>query len=153
MRTVFRVNHVLVVLFALSSGLFKVAGGRADIELFAHIGMSAAAVAVFGVIQALGGFLAMWRFTARFGAAIVTVCNAFATVGLFLAGVQPFGAISVLFIVMAFAAMVRGRSEPRVDAPARGTTAATTGDHGDPRIGAARADARFAQVRTARDPA
>jgi hypothetical protein len=94
-------NHVLITLFALSSGIFKLLGGKPDLEVFAHLGMGVAAVAAFGAVQALAGLGLVFARTARPAAAAVVACNALATAGLFAAGVQPFGVVSIAFIAMA----------------------------------------------------
>jgi hypothetical protein len=93
-------NHVLIVLFALASGLFKLVGGKADLEVFAHLGMNSTAVALFGLAQAAGGLGLVFATTTRGAAFVVAACNALATAGLFAAGVQPFGWISLVFIAM-----------------------------------------------------
>ena len=100
-NTLLWTNHVLVTLFAVSSGVFKVLGGKPDLEVFAQLGMNAGAVAAFGALQALGGIGLIFARTARAAAGIVVAANALATAGLFAAGVQPFGAISIAFIAMA----------------------------------------------------
>lgn len=91
----------LISLFAVASGVFKVVGGKPDLEVFAHLGMNAAAVAAFGAVQVIAGVLTAVPRTRRPGALALALCNALATAGLFAAGVQPFGAISTLFIAMA----------------------------------------------------
>jgi hypothetical protein len=118
MTWVLRINHVLIVLFALQSGLFKVAGAitrrgdpgawwEADNHLFAHMGMSVWMVGVFGAIQASAGAGLLLRRTVMPAAMVVAACNALATVGLFVAGIQPFGMISILFVFMALAELKR----------------------------------------------
>lgn len=109
MRIASWINHVLIVLFALTSGLFKVVGGKADLEVFAHLGMSSTAVTLFGLVQAAGGVCLVFGATTRGAALIVAACNALATAGLFAAGVQPFGWISLLFIAMALAELRMAR--------------------------------------------
>lgn len=101
MKTLLWINHVLIVLFAVSSGVFKLLGGVPDLEVFSHLGMSAAMVAVFGAVQASGGLALLFARTKVPGAVVVTLSNALATAGLIAAGVQPFGVISILFIAMA----------------------------------------------------
>lgn len=108
-------NRVLISLFALSSGLFKVAGAitrsgdpaawwETDNSVFAHLGMGPTGVGLFGIVQAVSGAL-LWRAKARRGAALaLAACNLLATVGLFAAGVQPFGFISLVFVAMALLA-------------------------------------------------
>ena len=101
MKTLLWINHVVIVLFAVSSGLFKLFGGAPDIEVFSHLGMSATLVAAFGGVQAAGGLGLVFARTRRPAAVVVTLSNALATAGLFAAGIQPFGVISIAFIAMA----------------------------------------------------
>lgn len=95
------VNHVLITLFALSSGVFKVLKGPPDLEVFAHLGMGPAAVQAFGALQVAGGLMLIFARTSKAGAVVVVLCNLLASVGLFAAGVQPFAVISLLFVAMA----------------------------------------------------
>ena len=115
--TLLWINHVCIVLFALSSGVFKLLGGKPDLEVFAHLGMGAAAVATFGAVQMLGGVGLLFARAARPAAAVVVACNALATAGLFAAGIQPFGVISIAFIAMAALELRLGR-RGRFAAPA-----------------------------------
>jgi hypothetical protein len=94
------VNRYLIALFAFASGAYKGTGGAADIALFARVGLSATAVAVFGAIQALAGAALLTR-ARRPAAVVVAACNAFASYALFVGGVQPFGVISLVFVGMA----------------------------------------------------
>jgi hypothetical protein len=103
-RIALLVNVALISLFGVASGGFKLAGGQADLEVFKHIGMGATAVAVFGAVQLLAGAATAVPRTRRGGGALLTACNALASVGLFVAGVQPFGVISLVFVAMAVAA-------------------------------------------------
>ncbi len=101
MRRLLVVNRWAIALFGLSSGMFKLIGGAADVELFARVGLSPGAVAVFGAFQMAAAAAVMWRPGRRPGAVLLACCNAFATYGLFVAGVQPFGYISLAFVGMA----------------------------------------------------
>lgn len=96
-------NHVLITLFGLSSGLFKVAQGAPDLEVFAHLGLGPLAVSVFGAVQAAAAVASWPARSRRWGAGALAACNLLASVGLFAAGVQPFGVVSLLFVVMAAA--------------------------------------------------
>lgn len=119
MRIASWINHVLIVLFALTSGLFKVAGGKADLEVFAHLGMNSTAVALFGLVQAAGGLGLVFGATTRAAAFVVAACNALATAGLFAAGVQRFGWISLVFIAMALAELRMARGVGLFAAPSK----------------------------------
>ena len=108
-RVVMLINRWLIAIFGIASGLYKVAGGQADIDLFAPLGITPMAVAVFGAVQAAAGAaLLMPRFQVL-GAIVLAAANMLGTVGLFVADVQPFGIISVLFVAMA---LLAGRRVP-----------------------------------------
>jgi hypothetical protein len=101
MKLALTINRYVIALFALSSGIFKLVGGRADVEVFSHLGMTATVVAAFGAVQALGGLALLFAKARRPGAVVVVLSNAVATIGLFAAHVIPFGVASILFIAMA----------------------------------------------------
>lgn len=104
MHMLININRVVIALFGLASGAYKLSGGAADIEIFAKVGLSARQTAVFGAIQAVAGIALLWT-PARLPAAVVlALCNAFASYGLFVAGMQPFGTISIVFVLMAILA-------------------------------------------------
>ena len=94
-------NRLLIGLFAVMSGLFKVAGGAADLRLFAALGMAPPAVLAFGAIQAAAGLMLLLDVRRTPAALLLAACNAFATLALFVNGVQPFGVLSIVFVVMA----------------------------------------------------
>lgn len=117
-RALHRVDHALIVLFAIASGAYKLAFGEADVEIYGHLGFSAVATAVFGAVQAACGLATIPRRT-RVGAALgLAACNLVATGALFAAGIQPFGWISLVFVAMA--AAVALPVEDRAAEPAGG---------------------------------
>jgi len=95
------INKFLIGAFGLASGGYKIAGGAADVALFAQAGLSATQVAIFGWIQAAAAITMFIPAARRSGAAVLLLCNALATYGLFIAAEQPFATISIIFIVMA----------------------------------------------------
>lgn len=101
MRVVLLINHVLMVGFGVASGSFKALAGQADLEVFAHLGMGRWAIALFGAVQAAAALLTLPSRTRRLGTIGLTGSNLLASAGLFAAGVQPFGVISLLFVAMA----------------------------------------------------
>mgnify|MGYP000941499101 CR=1 FL=1 len=114
-----RGNLALITLFATSSGLFKVIGAltrrgtpdawwEADNAVFAHLGLSITAVGVFGATQLLAGAAMVPSRSRKVAALAVAACNLFATAGLFAAGIQPFGVVSIVFVVMAVVAAIAG---------------------------------------------
>jgi hypothetical protein len=94
-------NHVLITFFAISSGLFKLAQGEADVKLYAVAGIGVGAMMAIGAVQAAGGVALVFARTRTAGAVVVTAINLLASVILFINGIQPFGAISLLFVAMA----------------------------------------------------
>ena len=101
MKRAWSVNRVLIIAFAVSSGLFKVGGGQADVELFGKLGMTVGMVTFFGVVQTVAGVLCVMERARSWAAVMLALCNAFASLALFVAGVQPFAVISLLFVAMA----------------------------------------------------
>lgn len=104
MRGILTANRWLITAFGLASGLFKVIGGQADVDLFAKVGFSPGMVMAFGAVQALAAIAILRPSTRSSGALALALCNGVATYGLWAGGVQPFAMISVLFIAMALVA-------------------------------------------------
>jgi hypothetical protein len=111
-RKLLLVNHVLIALFAISSGAVKLMPHNPDLAVFAKLGMGAMQVAIFGVLQALAGLALLPKASRSVAATVVVACNAFATVGLFIAGIQPFGVISIVFVLMAAIELVMSPPAP-----------------------------------------
>lgn len=105
MRVALTISTVLITVFGVASGVYKIAGGEADLRIFAHLGMGPILVRVFGLLQALASCLVFHRSLGVIAAGVLTACNALATAGLFAAGVQPFGWISLVFVAMAAGAV------------------------------------------------
>lgn len=103
MRALQWINHGLMVLFGVSSGIFKLVGGEPDVKMYAALGFSAWATAGVGLVQLGAGACLVPAKTRVPAAFVLAAINALATVVLFVNGVQPFGAISVLFVAMALA--------------------------------------------------
>ncbi len=112
MKVALAINRALISLFGVSSGLFKLAGAitrsgapdawwETDNGVFAHLGMGPTLVGVFGLLQAAAALLVWPAKTRKAGAGLLAACNLLATAGLFAAGVQPFGVISLVFVAMA----------------------------------------------------
>lgn len=103
MRRALLVDRVLIVLFGVSSGCYKLGFGAADVDIFAHLGWSGAVTAAFGGVQLAAAIACLPSRSRRAGAVALATCNLVATLALFAAGVQPFGWISLLFVAMAAA--------------------------------------------------
>lgn len=108
-------NHVLITLFGVSSGLYKVTGGEADLRVFSALGMSAMSIAIFGAVQALAAAGTWPTGLRRVAAWILAACNLLASIGLFAAGTTTFGFVSLLFV--ASAVWVTKRSSSTVSTP------------------------------------
>ena len=92
---------MILVLLGLATGLVKVFGLEADVEIFANLGFSYGATVAFGVLQAVAAILTAFPKTRRYGAAILGISFVIATAGLFVSGMIVFGIFSLLFIAMA----------------------------------------------------
>lgn len=111
MRVAQWINHVLMIVFGVSSGIFKLVGGEPDVKMYAALGFSALATAIVGAAQLAAGAALIPGRTRVPAAIALTVINALASVVLFVNGVQPFGVISILFVAMA-AAETRFTAKP-----------------------------------------
>jgi len=101
-----RVDRALIGFFGVMSGLYKLSFGEADVEIFAHLGMSAVGTAGFGGMQLLCGLGLVAARTRPVAALGLTCCNLWATSGLFAAGIQPFGWVSFVMVAMAAVQLV-----------------------------------------------
>lgn len=113
MRTLLTISTGLIALFGLTSGAYKLSGGEADLRIFAYLGMGEILVRGFGLIQAIAAAGLFYRPLGVAAAGVLSACNALATAGLFAAGVQPFGWISLILVVMAIGAGFWARERGR----------------------------------------
>lgn len=97
----YQLNRWVIAAFGLMTGCYKMLGGAADVELFARLGLSAPQVALFGLVQAAAAVAVLVPSRRRAGGLVLAVCNAVGTYGLWNAGVQPFAALSLMFVAMA----------------------------------------------------
>ena len=102
-----------IVLFAVASGGYKLAGGEADVRIFASLGMTPLVVRLFGLVQAVAGLAVLWRPIGTLAAVLLLLCNTLATAGLYAAGEQPFAVISWIFVAMAGMAVQWARVRSR----------------------------------------
>jgi ABC-type glycerol-3-phosphate transport system permease component len=110
MRALVAIVTTLIVVFAVASGGYKMAGGEADVRIFAFLGMSPPVVRLFGLVQLVSGLGVLSRSCGVAAAAVLAACNAVATAGLFSAGEQPFAWISWIFVLMAGVAVTWARA-------------------------------------------
>jgi len=101
-----RVDRALIGFFGLSSGLYKLSFGAADVEIFAHLGMSAAGTAGFGALQLVAALGLASARTRAPAALLLFGCNLWASAGLFAADIQPFGWVSFVMVAMAAVQLV-----------------------------------------------
>lgn len=117
LRIALWIDLVLIALFGLSSGIYKVTGGEADVRLYAALGLGPLATALAGAIQAAAAGALFFRPTRSVAAVMLAAVNALATAVLFANAVQPFGVISIVFVAMALAPLGLA-APPRVALPA-----------------------------------
>ncbi len=117
MRLAWKINRALIVFFALSSGVYKVSFGAADIEVYANLNYSPGGTAIFGALQALCGIGCLFERTRLPAALAYTAFNAVATSALFAAGEQPFGWISWIFVLMAALVAFKPGDSPNAPMP------------------------------------
>lgn len=96
-----RINLVLLTLLSLATGLFKVLRMPAEMELFAKAGFGEQGVTALGLLQIMGGLLLLFARFRRIGAIAMAATFALASAVVFIAGMIPFGIVSLLFIAMA----------------------------------------------------
>lgn len=101
MRYLTIANHGLLLILGLATGLVKVFGLEADVEIFANLGFSYMATVIFGVVQVVGALMLLSGQTIRWGTIVLAISFVIATLGLFVSGMIPFGIFSFLFIAMA----------------------------------------------------
>ena len=102
MKLAFKINWILVTLLSIATGIFKVMQQEADIALFAAIGMGAVATTALGAIQVVGGILMIPAKTRGAGAWVMVPTYILASVAVFANQMWAFGAVSLLFIGMAY---------------------------------------------------
>ena len=95
------VVRVLLVLLGVATGAVKVAGMEAEVLLFAHVGFSPLATAIFGVVQIAAALAVVGRASRRWGALGLGLTFVVATGVVFAQGMMAFGIFSLLFIAMA----------------------------------------------------
>ena len=100
-RILLLINLGLIALFGIASGIYKMTGGEADVVLYGKAGIGLTAMRAIGLLQSLAGASLLSAKTRRLGAYTLAALNLLASGVLFIAGVQPFGVISLLFVAMA----------------------------------------------------
>ena len=101
MKLSYKINLILLIVLSLATGVFKILRQEADIELFKVLGMTAALTAGLGIVQVVGGVLLVFTQTRKYGALLMMATFVLASVAVFMNGMVVFGAVSLLFILMA----------------------------------------------------
>ena len=125
MNALFAINHVLLTLLGISTGLVKLFGMPEELEIYQNAGFSPAATFGFGVAQLALALALLHPKSARVGAIGLALSFVVATGILFVNEMTTFGVSSLLFIAMAglviarpqinVATVLRGRG--RAEAP------------------------------------
>ncbi len=115
MKKVLTANLVLIVVFAIATGVTKLVPNNPDLALFANIGLGRVAVACFGIVQLSAGLGMLFDRSRRPGALVLALCNAIATSALLASHVVVFGVVSILFVAMAL--LTLHPATPRLGAP------------------------------------
>lgn len=101
MKLALKINWILTILLSISTGIFKLLQEKADIELFAKIGLDATGTTILGAIQLIGGLMLLPPRTRSIGAWVMTATFVVASIAVFANKLIVFGIVSLLFIVMA----------------------------------------------------
>lgn len=112
MNIFFKVNWILTTLLSIATGIFKLLQQEADITLFKAIGFNTTMVTILGAIQLLGGLLLIPAKTRKLGAYIMIPTFIIASIAVFANHMLAFGAISILFIVMASLVIIKENKYP-----------------------------------------
>jgi len=113
MKLLLKINLILLIILGLATGVFKILLQEADVELFKVLGMNAALTTILGVLQVLGAVLLMSLRTRKYGALLLMATFVLASMAVFMNGMMVFGAVSLLFIVMAYGAYRMDNIKPK----------------------------------------
>ena len=84
MKILLRINLVILVFLAITSGIAKIMLMPQEIEFFGSIGFNDSMLIVFGVSQILSGLMMTLSKTRLIGAIIVAITFAISAIALFL---------------------------------------------------------------------
>lgn len=113
MKTLLKINWVLVTLLSIATGVFKILQQEADIELFKAIGFPAAATTALGVVQLVGGVLLVTKKFRTTGAWVMIPTFVIASIAVFVNQMMVFGIVSLLFIGMAYLVIVMEKNSTK----------------------------------------
>jgi len=99
-------------MLSIATGMFKLLQQEADIELFKAIGLNTTMVTILGGIQLIGGLLLIPSRTRKLGAYIMIPTFIIASAAVFANTLIAFGAVSILFIAMAYLVIIMENKYP-----------------------------------------
>ena len=103
MKNIYNIVLVLTILLSMATGVFKVLGQEADVQLFQVLGFSPSMVMALGAVQCVGAILMAFAKYRRIGGYIMIPTFVIATMAVFMNQLWLFGFVSLLFIAMAWA--------------------------------------------------
>ncbi len=113
MNRLLKINWLLITALSIATGLFKIFQQPEDIELFAQIGFKPTHTTLLGVLQFVGGLFLIFKRTRKYGVYIMIPTFALASIAVFANEMVVFGAISLLFIGMAYLVLLMGRNSKK----------------------------------------
>ncbi len=103
---------VVLVLLSVMAGVAKVMNMPQEIQFFEDAGLSLALLRPLGVIQILGGLLAIYPTTRRIGSAVMSLGFLFSALAIYMTGNTVFGTISLLPVLFALVFAWRAGDQP-----------------------------------------
>lgn len=101
MKLLKKILLALLILLSLATGITKLIQMPEEMTLFANAGFSTALTLLFGAIQVIGGLLLISAKTRKYGAIIMVITFAIASIVVFINKMTAFGLFSLLFIALA----------------------------------------------------
>lgn len=96
-----KLNLVLLILLGGAAGFAKVTQAPPEIAFFQGIGLGAAMVVVFGVLQLAGAISLIFAKTRLFGAILLDITFSLSVVMILMTGQIGFALVSVIPVIMA----------------------------------------------------
>lgn len=106
MTTVNKVFLVLLVLISLGAGIPKIVQMPQELQFLAHLGFSAIAVTILGVIQFSGGILLLVPRTRLVGAVLAVLGLLVSAIALLKGGNSGMGLISFIPVAIGIAVII-----------------------------------------------
>jgi len=100
MKIVQKIILVLMVLLSLAAGAAKVMQVPTEVEFFKNLGLSTNVLMGFGIAQIIAAIELAIPVTRKFGIPFVALMFLASAVMLFMSGNVPFGAISLIPVVL-----------------------------------------------------